>query len=135
MRLVSHASDSDTETLVPSTSTPQAVSTAKRPASGIVSPNDLHRPDACNLALKGSHLSRKKFNERHRDGFSRDFYDNKHRSVLTDINNCNREYYLVAFSPTKTSNEQSPPKASDVNVLTEDVKILEIEGHILSLVS
>ena len=37
MRLVSDASDSDTETLVPSTSTPQAVSTAKRPASAIVS--------------------------------------------------------------------------------------------------
>ena len=122
MRLVSDASDSDTETLVPSTTTPQAVSTAKRPSSAIISPNDLFRPGTRNVAPKGSHSPRKKFNDRHRGGFSRDFYYNKHRSELADINNRTREYYHVAFPPTKTSNEQSQPKASDVNVLTEGVE-------------
>ena len=120
MRLVSDASDSDTETLVPSTITPQAVSTAKR--SAIVTSNDLYRPGTHNVAPKGSHSPRKKFNERHRGGLSREFYDNKHRSVLADINNRSHEYYHVAFSPTETSNEQSQPKASDVNVLTEGVE-------------
>ena len=69
MRLVSDASDSDTETLVPSTSTPQVVLTAKRPASAIVSPIDLYRPGTRNVAPKESQSPRKKFNERHRGGF------------------------------------------------------------------
>ena len=37
------------------------------------------------------------------------------------INNRSGEHYHVAFSPTKTSNEQLQPKANDVNVLTESV--------------
>ena len=105
MMLDSDASDSDMETLVPSTNTPQVLSTAKRPTSAIVSPKDLHRPGARNVAPKGSYSPRKKLNQRHRGGFSRYFYENKHRSLLTDTNNRSLEHYHVAFSWTKTSNE------------------------------
>ena len=61
MRMVSDANNSDTETLVPSTSNPQAVSTAQRPATANISPNDLHRPGNRNVAPKGSHSPSKKF--------------------------------------------------------------------------
>ena len=81
------------------------------------------------MVAKGSYSPRKKFNERHHGGLSRDLYDNRHRGVLTDIVNRSHEYYYVTFSPTKTINEQLKLKASDVSVLTESVDTWEIEGH------
>lgn len=120
MGLDSDASNSDAETVIPSTAYSQAVSATKRPASAVISPNDLHQPGTRNLAPRGNHSPRKGLNRRPRSGFSRNFVDNSQR-VLTDINSRSREYYHFAFSSTEARNEDLQEMASDINALTESI--------------